>query len=93
MGNNFLPGKVIGKLQNILPKTEGFSSYFLQECAGGKKKIEGSSAVFRGFLLKDRKKKTLLFEVLVCCYQACNVLQFLIGTTDVTACTTLASAS
>lgn len=43
MGNNFLIGKVIGKLQNILPKTEGVSSYFLQECAGGggvQKKIE-----------------------------------------------------
>lgn len=86
MGNNFLIGKVIGKLQNILPKTEGVSSYFLQECAGGgRKKIEGSSAVFRGFLLKDRKKRLFCLKVLTCCYQACNRLQFLIDTTNVTA--------
>lgn len=85
MGNNFLIGKVIGKLQNILPKTEGVSSYFLQECAGEGGKIEGNSAVSRGFLLKDRKKRLFCLQVLVCCYQACDVLQFLIGGTNVTA--------
>lgn len=57
MGNHFLIGKVIGKLQNILPKTERVSCYFLQECVKKKKKIEGSSAVSRGFLLKDRKNR------------------------------------
>jgi len=49
MGNNFLIGKVIGKLQNILPKTEGVSSYFLQECAGKKKQTKKDRRLFCSF--------------------------------------------
>lgn len=55
---------------------------------GCRKKDRSCSAVSRGFLLKDRKKRLFCLKVLVCCYQACNVLQLLIGTINVTASTT-----
>ena len=56
------------------------------------KKIEGCSAVSRGFLLQNRKKIFFCLKVLVCCYQACNVLELLISTTNRTAWPTLGSA-
>lgn len=65
MGNNFLIGKVIGKLQNILPETEGVSSYFLQECAeGGKKKKEDRRqfCIFQGTSVKGYENSGVLFE-------------------------------
>lgn len=52
---------------------------------GCTKKDRSCSAFSRGFLLKDRKKRLFCLKVLVCCYQACNVLQLLIGTINVTA--------
>lgn len=57
MGNHFLIGKVIGKLQNILPKTEGVSSYFLQECVKKKKNDGRQFCSFQRILLKDRKNR------------------------------------
>lgn len=47
-----------------------------------KKKIEGCSAVSRGFLLKARKKR-LCLKVLMCCHQACSAVQLLMGTIHV----------
>lgn len=89
---NFLLARSLENCKIFCLKQRDFHPAFCRNVQGGKK-IEGSSAVSRGFLLNDRKKRLFCLKVLVCCYQACNVLQFLIGTANVTAWTMLASAS
>lgn len=98
----FLLARSLENCKIFCPKQREFHPTFCRNVQGKKKerknekekkkKIEGCSAVSRGFLLKARKKR-LCLKVLMCCHQACSAVQLLMGTIHVMTWATLASAS